>query len=62
MKNCSIETKQLDIYKSLIKEVRTVFPIFCLENAEKLDSFISWESTDAANNIVRSTVKVKSQT
>lgn len=58
MKSCSKDTKQLNIYKSMVKEVKALFAKFCFENAEKLDSFITWESTDIANNIVRSKVKV----
>ncbi|KAK3928671.1 Centromere/kinetochore protein zw10-like protein [Frankliniella fusca] len=60
VRNSCSETQQLDIYQALIREFQSLVANFCYENTEKLYSFISWESNDIANNVVRSTLKIKS--
>ncbi|KAE8741357.1 hypothetical protein FOCC_FOCC013124 [Frankliniella occidentalis] len=60
VKNSCKETRQLDIYQSLIREFTSIVAKFCKENTDKLYLFISWETTDAATNTLKSTIKIKS--
>lgn len=59
-RSVSPESHQLDIFRSIELEFVSLYSQFTRESTDKLYSFISWENTDAANNIVKSTIKIKS--
>lgn len=55
----SKEAQQLDIYRGLQIEFQCLYGNFFREMSNILSSFISWESSDAANNVVKCTIKLK---
>ncbi|XP_034246054.1 centromere/kinetochore protein zw10 homolog [Thrips palmi] len=60
LKESSQEVRLLDIYKSLQRRYQSLHSEFYRELLNKLTVFISWESSDAANNVVKSIIKLGS--